>query len=258
MSSVKSLVLKDLFSYKVTPVYYFFVAAIFCISAFIFFNLFGSFNAQVVEYLNLPVRDSRYAPNLNYSVVSSYFNALLFVILLFTPFITMKSFAGEKNSGMLSMLLLSKLSNFQIVLAKFISVLIFLLLILFLSSILPFSLIFFSDIEIGPVVTGFVGVLIASMSFSGIGILCSACSKNEFFAAITSLFALFFFYIIHAPAENMDGALGSVLKAVSPLWQVKDFLRGVVGFAPLVFFISLFLLTFSLTFVFFQKRNCDV
>ena len=53
---------------------------------------------------------------------------------------------------------------------------------------------------------------------------------------------LLLLYVIQAPAESIGGVTAEVLKYISPVQQVDDFIKGVISLKSVVYFVSLIFL----------------
>jgi ABC-2 type transport system permease protein len=67
----------------------------------------------------------------------------------------------------------------------------------------------------------------------------SSFTENQIVAGVSSMVTLLLLYVIQAPAESLDGTVADVLRYLSPVDQVQDFVRGVVTLKATVYFVSM-------------------
>ena len=121
------------------------------------------------------------------------------VYLFLIPAITMRSFSEEKKSGTIELLLTRPLSDFQIVMAKYLAGL-----TLVAVSLLPTLIYYYSvhvlgapkgNIDTGGMWGSYIGLLFLGAGFVAIGVFASAISENQVIAFIIALLLCFFCYI---------------------------------------------------------------
>jgi ABC-2 type transport system permease protein len=129
---------------------------------------------------------------------------------------------------------------------------------LFLAFLLPLMLALFGSAtggtaaEIPPILSGFLGMVLFTLSFVSVGMAASSFTENQIVAAITSVVALLILYLIHAPAELVGGRVADVLNYLSPIMQTKDLITGVISLKALAYFGSLIVLG-----LFISERTLD-
>src|ERR1041385_7483383 len=125
---------------------------------------------------NTNVLDSGYAN------IDTLFTVAPWVFLFLIPAITMRSFADEKKSGTIELLLTRPLTDLQIILAKY-----FAGFILVLISLLPTLIYYYSvwklgipqgNIDSGGTWGSYIGLLFLGSSFVAIGIFASSLTDN--------------------------------------------------------------------------------
>jgi len=59
---------------------------------------------------------------------------------------------------------------------------------------------------------------------------------------VSGIVTLLLLYVIHSPAETMEGPAATVLKALSPVLQMQDLVRGVISLQSITYFVALIIL----------------
>jgi len=133
-----------------------------------------------------------------YSQLNTFFNLAPWVFLFLIPAITMRTFAEEKKSGTLELLITKPLSEMQIVTAKFLAGL-----VLVLFSVLPALTYFYSvyqlgnppgNLDVGATWGSYIGLFFLGGAYVSIGIFASSVTDNQIIAFILGVFLCFFFY----------------------------------------------------------------
>ncbi len=163
--------------------------------------------------------------------------ALLLVIL--APAITMRLLAEEKKSGSLELLSSLPVSDWQVVLGKYLGALGLAGVALGLTLAYPLTVSFLGPLDWGPVAAGYVGLLLYSAALLAIGLLCSALTANQivaFILAFSLSAVLFFVYYLQfflpdwlAPAADFLALSG----------HLDNLARGVLDLRDLVYYLSL-------------------
>jgi ABC-2 type transport system permease protein len=233
------------FKMYVLPGSYWVLSGYLLLAGYFFFNLLGGFNQHLNQFAQAPVAGLQSTANLNQWVVESYFHSLIMLLVFLVPLITMRVFSEEQRRQTLELLLTSPISTFSIVSGKFLGVLFYLIPLLLLSFVFPFLLCIWGNPEVLPMVSGCLGVLASAAAFVAIGIAFSALSSNQFLAGVGSVIFLLGLYAIHAPAETLGEFGAAILRSLSPMWQVKDLLQGVIAIEPLIYFVGITVVALS-------------
>jgi ABC-2 type transport system permease protein len=180
-------------------------------------------------------------PNLNESVIEGLFQTMIVILVFLVPLLTMRIVAEEKRRGTFELLITSPVSISEIVMGKFMGLAVVLSAMLLISFIFPVLLIVYGSPEIPPIISGFVGVLLCALGFASIGMAVSSFTENQIVAGVSSMVVLLLLYVIQAPAESVGGTASEVLRYLSPIDQVQQFLKGVISFRSVAYFMSLIL-----------------
>ena len=183
------------------------------------------------------------------------------VFMFLVPAVTMKSFAEEKKSGTIELLLTRPLSDLKIVLAKFLSSL---LLVLF--SLLP-TLVYFvtvyhlaspeGNVDTGSIWGSYAGLLLLGCGFAAIGVFASSVTESQVISFILALLLCYLFYIGLDFAGTVFPAsqVGSVLVQMGINSHYASLSRGVIDTRDVVYFLSLSAFFILLTRFVLEKRK---
>lgn len=180
--------------------------------------------------------------------LQSFFQIAYWTLFFFIPALTMRQFAEENRAGTIELLLTKPVSDWQVVLGKFLST--FILILIALALTLPYYITVASlgPIDHGAVLTGYLGLILMSAAYISIGIFTSSVSSNQIVSYLLALFIGIFFQIIFSLLSgNFGGLLGTVLDYLSVSSHFDSISRGVIDSRDLIYFFSLIFLGLILT-----------
>jgi ABC-2 type transport system permease protein len=241
MRNVVAICKRELLSFFVSPIAYFVITGFALLIGFFFFNYLAFFARMYEMYQMIAFRGGGQLPNLNQTVIEGLFQTMVVILVFLVPLLTMRIVAEEKRRGTFELLITSPVSVREIVLGKFLSLAIVLFAMLLVSSIFPALLIVYGSPEVAPIFSGFLGVVLCALGFASIGMAVSSFTENQIVAGVSSMVALLLLYVIQAPAESLGGTAAEVLRYLSPIDQVGQFLRGVISLRSVAYFLSLIL-----------------
>lgn len=188
--------------------------------------------------------------------LESFFNVAYWTLFFFIPAITMRLLAEEKKTGTLELLLTKAVSDRQVVLGKFLSA--FLLVLLALLFTIPYvvTIANIGDIDAGQVLCGYLGMLLMSAMYISIGLYTSSITSNQVVAFLAALFIGLFFHILFGIlAQQFTGWTGQLLEGLSLTSHLESISRGVVDSRDLIYFISFTIIGILLAEYSLVKRN---
>jgi ABC-2 type transport system permease protein len=183
------------------------------------------------------------------------------VFLAACPLLTMRTFAEEKASGTLEMLMTSPLSDWQIVLAKYAGCLLFYV-VLWLPTLLYLPVLgglelvwtgalprFTMSTDPAPILTTYLGLFLAGAMFLAMGVCVSSMVRDQLVAAQATLALGVLFLAGSFAANSMDGGAGyQVAYFMSvPMHFDRAFTRGVIDLRPVTLYVSVALFSLFLT-----------
>nr|NQU92898.1 gliding motility-associated ABC transporter permease subunit GldF [Bacteroidota bacterium] len=196
-----------------------------------------------------------------YAGLDGLFMIAPFVFLFLIPAITMRSFADEKKTGTIEMLLTKPLTDIQIILSKY-----FAGLLLVIFSLLPTLIYLYSvyqlgfpkgNIDMGGFWGSYIGLLFLGASFVAIGIFASSITNNSIISFIVAVFLSLFVYIgfDFIYALDMFGPVDLFVKSLGINAHYLSISRGVIDTRDVVYFLSLITLFILLTKLSLESRK---
>lgn len=180
------------------------------------------------------------APGVTDLVITPVLEIASIMLLMITPLLTMRLLSEEKRNGTLNLLLSSPISVADIVLGKFLGIILFMLLFVGLISLMPLSLLLGADLDLGKLAAGLLGLTLMLCSFSAAGLYLSSLTSNPTIAAISTFGLLLLLWIIDRGADS-----DSVLSYISMTSHFLPMMRGIIDSVDITYF-ALFISTFLL------------
>lgn len=185
-----------------------------------------------------------------------YFQLLPWIFLFLAPVVTMRIWSEEKKSGTLEVLLTLPFKDWEVVLAKFFSALVFLMIVVLLSLSIPITLARLGNVDMGPIIGGYLGAFLMGAAYIAIGLFISSLTKNQIVAFLIAIAVCFTIFIIGAPfvLEKMGGA-ASLFKYLGLGTHFNNIGRGVIDTRDIVYYGSLVFLFLWLNVRSVESRN---
>jgi ABC-2 type transport system permease protein len=158
------------------------------------------------------------------------------VLLAFVPLMTMRLIAEEKRSGTLEQLLTVPITEWQLVLGKYLAAVVFWIALWVPTTLYVWILSHYGDIDTGVVASSYLGVLGIGAYYLAIGLFMSAISRSQIVAAaLTFLVVMLLFLLGIFEMINPSGEAAAVLEVVSVWGHMADFSKGIVDSRYLIF-----------------------
>lgn len=179
-------------------------------------NYFNSPIAYVVAFVILLVLGIFFAFTITYFTLNSYqtygdtpdagvvTGPFAFLLVLSTPALTMGLLADEKRMGTMELLMTAPLRNWELIVGKWLGSFLFMLTVIAITLLFPFVMYFlvYPGIDMGQFFSAYLGIILVSAAFLGIGVGISALFNNQiaaFFATLVSF--VFLWWLVGIPAQ---------------------------------------------------------
>ena len=179
-----------------------------------------------------------------YAGLDSFFNIAPYLFIFLIPAISMRSLAEEKKDGTFELLATRPLSDWDIVLGKFLACLSIVIITLIPTIIYYISIyqlgITQGNIDTGAVIGSYIGLILLASAFTAIGLFCSSLGKNQIIsftlAVVLSYFSFSGFDSISS-IISLQG-MASILTALGINEHYQSLSRGVLDTRDLIYFLS--------------------
>lgn len=233
---------RDLGSLFNSPIFYVLTTVFLILYSYIFFNILSFFSFQSAQAGQFGGN-----MNLNEMVVEPSLHNMGVILLLMIPAITMRSFAEDRKSKSLTLLLSSPLHLREIIFGKFLACLTVVGVMIFLSGYCMVFLLAIGEPDVGPILTGYLGMLLMAGCYVAIGVFASSLTDNQIVAAVISFGFTLFMWIIGWGAQSSGAALGDILHFLSLIDHMERFLKGILDTSDILYYLSFISLGLFLT-----------
>ncbi len=220
LTRISTLIKKELASYFNSPVAYICITVFLVTTNWLFFRFFFVENQAEMRY---------------------FFGVLPWIYLFFVPALTMRLWAEEKRAGTFEVLLTLPVKDYELVLGKFGASFLFLSLVLGLTFTIPATVAYLGNPDWGPIIGGYLGLLLVGGVYLSIGSFASSLTKNQIIAFILGVV---FPFILLMLGDNLF--LFSLPASLVPLFKYlglgshfESITKGVIDSRDIVYYCSL-------------------
>jgi ABC-2 type transport system permease protein len=234
MANIWAIARRELYSYFVSPIAYVVGALFLVVSGFLFSIILGLSNEASMR---------------------SLFGNFAVIFLFIVPALTMRLLAEEQRTGTMELLLTAPVRDSQLVLGKFLGALLLLLGILAVTLIYPLVLIVAGNPDRGPILAGYLGVILQGAAFLAIGLFASSLTQNQVIAALLAFVILLLLWLSDALGNFTTGRIGDLFRFLSITRHLDEFPRGVIDTRNILYFLSVIAAALFLTVQSVQARR---
>ena len=221
-------------SYFNGPIAYLVVSVVLLVLGFLFWETFFLFGRATVREM------FRYFALLNY---------------LALPPLTMGLLAEEKRTGTIELLITMPVTDAQVIMGKFLGVFGLYAVMLLLTVPYPISVGMLGNLDWGPVVSGYLGLLLQGGALLAIGLMASSFTDNQIVALFGALGAALFFFLVDKFLPFMPTWMVPLAEGVSFDVHFEGMRRGVVALRDVLFFTSIAAISLLIAFRSLESRR---
>lgn len=218
--------------------------AILAIVQFIMAYLFLS---QLQEFILIQPRLATIenAPGVTELVIAPLYGSAAFIMMLVTPLLTMRLISEERRNQSLALLLSAPVSMTEIIIGKYLGMLGFAVIMIFMMSLMPLSLFFAGTLDGGLLITIVLGITLLLAAFISLGLYMSSLTAQPTIAAMSTFGMLLMLWIIDWAGGKADAAASGLLEYLSILRHFEAFSKGIFNSSDFIYyllFIAFFLI----------------
>lgn len=241
---------KEMRLYFTSPVAWVIMTIFLLIAGYFFYSIFAFYTMASMQSAMNPAMGRDLNPT--DSILRPLFSNVSVILLLLMPLVTMRLFAEERRSGTIELLLTYPVRDGAVLIGKFLAALALYALMIALTLLYPGIVAYFTRLEWGPLVTGYVGLLLLGATFLAVGIFASSLTENQIVAAIVTFGVLLIFWVIGWSADYAGGTWAKVLTDLSILEHYDSFSKGIFDTKDIVYY-----LLFTLVALFLSLRSLE-
>ena len=184
------------------------------------------------------------AMNVNQQLIRPLLQNVLILILFLMPMVTMRAYAEEKRSGTIELLLTSPLTDFQIIVGKFLGAMALYGCMLAVTLIHIGLLFLYGRPEWKPIVTAYIGLLLMGGCFIAVGLFISSLTRNQIVAGMVTFAVFLMLWIITWIGSFSGPTVDKLTQYLSIIDHFDDFGKGVLDTTHIIYYVSF--ITFGL------------
>ncbi len=217
---------KDIYEFFYSSLTYVLVALLTLITGWLFFN----YLVQSKELTSLTIMQSVLAP---------FFGNVNFIFIFLAPLLTMNSFSLERHNGTLQLLFHSKLSLWQIILAKYCVLVVITLFMIFCSTFLLSLIVVQNYHDWGQLIVLYLGLFFSVGAYLAVGLFASSLFSHGLVSSLFSFSILLGSLMLVYSSQSIDNQmLADLIQYFSIPFHFEPFSRGLMKSYNGVFYLS--------------------
>jgi ABC-2 type transport system permease protein len=243
MSNILAIANKELRSYFTSPIAYIVIGLFAALYGFFFWAILQYFVAQSMQMGQFGMQGPQ-SMNVNQQLIRPLIQNVTILVLFLMPMVTMRTYSEEKRSGTIELLLTSPLSDFQIIMGKFLGAMALYLVMLAVTLIHIAILFIYGRPEWKPIVTAYLGLVLLGGCFISLGLFISSLTKNQIVAGMVTFAVFLFLWIITWIGSFSGPTIDKLTTYLSIIDHLDDFGKGVIDTTHVIYYLSF--ITFGL------------
>jgi ABC-2 type transport system permease protein len=238
MSNILAIVGKELRAYFASPIAWVTVGLFSLLVGGFYITSLLYFIQQSMQMEQFAAMGQSQPINVNQYLIRPLFLNVSVIALFVLPMITMRTYAEEKRSGTIELLLTSPLTDLQIIIGKFLGA-VTLYLVMLLVTLVHIGVLFvYGQPEWQSIASGYLGLLLMGGAFISLGLFLSSTTTNQIVAGMLTFAVLLLLWIVSWFADSASPRVASVLNYLSITQHFDDFAKGIIDTTHVVYYLS--------------------
>ncbi len=161
-----------------------------------------------------------------------------FLFVFMVPLITMRTVAQERDNGTMEFLMTTPTSQAQIILGKYLGVLMFFSTMILLTFPYYFIVSHYGQPDHAAMAVGYLGIWIEGAFFVAVGVMTSSWTRSQVLAAMSSYIILLCLYFSVIGLKYADGYLHGFMQYVGVMTHSQNMFSGLITSTDVVYFVS--------------------
>ncbi len=228
MKNILTLSRRELAAYFLSPLAYVIMTAFLIFSGYFFYT--------TLRYMS------------DASVMREILGLLGFTSMIISTMVTMRLLAEEKRSGTLETLMTAPVTETEVVVAKYLSALLFFMALITPTLAYVVLLGVWGNPDYGPIISGYVGLVCMTGVFLSIGIWVSSLTSNQIVAVILTFIILLIGWVIGFAGEFFTQEyVKSIFKFIGFVQHFESFGKGLIDSRDVIYCLSMVVFFLFLT-----------
>ncbi len=243
MSNILAIANKELRSYFASPIAYIVIGMFALLYGWFFVAIMAYFVRSSMQMGQFGMQGPQ-SMNVNQQLIRPLLQNVTILVLFLMPMITMRTYSEEKRSGTIELLLTSPLTDFEIIMGKFLGALALYAIMLSVTLIHLAILFIYGRPEWKPILTAYVGLLLLGGCFLAAGLFISSLTKNQIVAGMVTFAVFLFLWVITWMGSFSGPTVDKLTNYLSIIDHFDDFGKGVIDTTHVIYYVSF--ITFGL------------
>ena len=246
MNMIYTIAIREFKSLFLSPLAWTVLAILQAILAYIFLTQVETFNLIQPKLAAIEG-----APGLTDIVVIPLFSNAAIILLLVTPLLTMRLICEDRRNKTLSLLMSAPISSADIIIGKYLGSLGLLLILVFLITLMPLSLLVGCELDMGKLFSNLLALMLLVTAFTSTGLFMSTIAGHPTVAAMGTFGVLLLLWILDW-TTSMNDQRSELFEYLSILRHFQNLQSGQLNTADISYF-----LLFTITFLFLGIRSLN-
>ena len=234
MRNIAAITQREVSAYFASPIAYVLIGFFALLFGWFFYVPLAFFIQQSSQMGMNPTQ----ALNINQMLVGPTLMNTTVIMLFLFPLITMRTYAEEKRSGTIELLLTSPVTDVEIIIGKFLGAMLLYAAMLAVTMLHMAILFIFGDPEWKPIATGYLGLLLMGGCFLSLGLFISSLTRNQIVAAMATFGVFLMLWVINWISTFVGPTTQTVLQYLSLTEHFDDFAKGIVDTKHVIYYLS--------------------
>jgi ABC-2 type transport system permease protein len=237
MGNIVAIAHKELKSYFSSPIAYIVIGLWAFLYGYFFIAILQFFVRQSMQMGQFGMQGPQ-SMNVNQQLIRPLLQNVTILDLFLLPMVTMRTYAEEKRSGTIELLLTSPVSDFEIIMGKFLGAMALYTIMLAVTLIHIALLFHYGTPEWKPIVTAYIGLWLLGGCFVSLGLLISSLTKNQIVAGMVTFGVFLMLWIITWIGSFSGPTVDKLTQYLSVIDRLEDFNKGVLDTSHLIYYLS--------------------
>ena len=240
-TNVPHLMRRELAAYFYSPIAYVTAAVFLALSGYFFYLIIDNFREACQQ-----------GQPFHGEVMGYLLPQVAFTLMFVSPLITMRLLSEEMRSGTIEVLMTAPVTEFEVVISKFLASLLFYGYLLAITLVYVVVVWKVGNPDYGPIITTYLGLIMLGCMFLSVGLFVSSFTRNQIVAAVVTFVVLLLMWLIAYAGGRGGSLLKDVLDFLSLDKQYEAFAKGVVDTRHIIY-----CLTFTAAVLFLTVRSVE-
>ncbi|NUP08497.1 MAG: ABC transporter permease subunit [Polyangiaceae bacterium] len=182
------------------------------------------------------------------------------LVVALSAILTMRVMADERRTGTLEMLITLPVKDYQVIIGKFLGTWFVVLAAIALTMLFPLMMFVWpwklGNLDWGPVMSGYLGLVLQSAACVGIGMLVSSFTESQVIAFIVTAIILGFLHVTNYLIDSTDTqSIRVALDFVNFDSRITSLAQGLVTTRDILYFVSIAVLCLMGSFMALERRK---